>query len=107
MGAALGAITKDQLVEENLIMNMTMQGTKAKSSAAHIHEYKKWHATLVQLHVMMIMENVSLFVQGVHLVLMYETSRRVKDQYAVPYLVTVGEQQDNGQCMFFKTLDPH
>ena len=45
--------------------------------------------------------------QGVHLVLMYRTSRQAKDQYAGKYLVAVGEQQDNGQCMFVKTSDPH
>ena len=84
-----------------------MQGTKAKTSAVYIQDYKNWHVTLVEPHTMLMVEDGEPCVQGVHLVLMYETSRRVKDQYAVPYLVTVGEQQDNGQCMFFKTLDPH
>ena len=56
---------------------------------------------------MLMVEDGSQFVQGVHLVLMYKTSRQAKDQYAGNYLVTPGEQQDNGQCMVVKMSDPH
>jgi len=56
---------------------------------------------------MLMMEDGAPFVQGVHSTLMYETSRRGKDQYAGKYLVAVGDRQEDGSCMFVKTSDPH
>ena len=71
-------------------MNVKMQGKKAKTSAANIQEYKNWHATLVELHVMLMVEDGAPFVQGVHSLLI-KTNRRRKDQCAGKYLIAVGD----------------
>ena len=39
VGTELDAIVEEQLVEENLIMDMAMPGTKTKTNTAHIQEY--------------------------------------------------------------------
>ena len=67
-----------------------MQGSKPKT-AASMQEYKNWHATLMETHVMLMAENGDPFVQGVHTMLTYETSRRREDQYSGKHLVAVGE----------------
>ena len=67
-----------------------MQGSKTKT-AASAQECKTWHATLVQPHVMLMVEDGAPFVQGVHSVLTYETSGRKSNQYAAKYLVAMGD----------------
>ena len=56
---------------------------------------------------MFMVEDGDPFVQGVHSVLTYKTSRRTKDQYAGKHLVAVGEQTKDGNCMFIKTANSH
>ena len=90
MGARLREIEEEQQTEENFIMDLQMQCNRPKTSAS-MQEYENWHMTLMGPYVMLIVEDGSPFVQGVHLVLTYETRRRRKYQYAGKYLVTVGE----------------
>ena len=68
-----------------------MQGNRPKTTAASTQEYKNWHATLVEPHMILVVEDGAPFVQGVPSVLTYKTSRRRKDQYTGKYLVAVGE----------------
>jgi hypothetical protein len=107
LGEALDAITEEQEEEDHLIDDVTMQGTRTKSSGAQIKEYKTLHATLAEPHVMLMIKEGSPFVQSVHSVLMYGTTRRAKDPYTGKYLVAVGERNSEGQCTFVKTADSH
>ena len=84
-----------------------MQGTNAKTSTAGMHEYKNWHAMLAEPHMMLIVEDGAQVVQGVHSVLMYETSRKGKEQYAGKYLDAVGERHNDGRCLCVKTSNTH
>jgi translation elongation factor EF-G len=100
MRVRLREIEEGQQTEENLTMDLQMQGNKPKTTAASTQEYKDWHTTLVEPYVMLMVEARAPFMQGVYSVLTYETSRRMKDQYAGKYLVVVGERLQDGSCMF-------
>ena len=105
-GAMLREVEKGQQAEADLIADLQMQGSTPKTSAAR-QEYKTWHATLVEPHVMLVVEDGDPFVQGIHSVLHYETSRKAGDPHAGKFLVAVGERLKDGNCSFLKTADGH
>ena len=89
-GAMLRETKEEQQMGENLILDLQLQGSKPKT-ATSTNKYKIWHSTLMEPHMVLMVEGRDLFVQGVHSVLTYETSRRRKDQYTGKHLVAVGE----------------
>ena len=84
----LREIEEEQQTEENLIMDFQMQGNKPKTTVTSTQEYKTWHGTLVEPHVMLMVEDGDLFVQGLNSVLNYETSRKTGDPHGGKFLVT-------------------
>ena len=106
MEARLTEIEEQQQAQECLIVDLQMQGSKPKT-AASTQEYKNWHVTLVELHVMLMVEDGAPFLQGMRSIPTYETSRRWKDKYAGKYLVAVGERLKDGSCMFVTAADTH
>ena len=81
-------------------------GSTPKTTAAR-QEYKTWHATLVEPHVLLMVEDGDPFVQGLHSVLNCETSRKTGDLHAGKFLLAARERLKDGNCLFLKTADGH
>ena len=56
---------------------------------------------------LLIVEDGDPYVQGLHSVLTYKTSRKTGDPHAGKYLVAVRERSKDGSCTFVKTADAH
>ena len=52
-------------------------------------------------------EDGDLYMQGLHSVITYKTSRKTGDPHAGKYLVAVRERSKDGSCTFVKTAYEH